>query len=375
MPLKPAEPIKFQGQDWWVQLHELIHGDSRVMLPQLAAAGHAGTAKVAYLDPPYNTGRTTRLGYRDFREASAWSELISEVAASCRELLRPEGSLWLHINDRQAALVRSDLNEVFGEENFIGTVSWERTRRPSYAAKHIVSTVDPILIYAKDARQLAPFTSGTTEKGKRVSLVHRGNRIQTLTFPAGSVRFGVPDGHYLAGDHSTASVAVHLTADLVVERGRNATPLRLRIPSRYSAARVLDMINEGADFSVPQLPFRPSYTSPGGRSKMVGSLWSWQLDPEMPTHEDALREQSALAADGTEPFPWAKPEGLLRRIIELATEPRELVVDPFAGSGTTAVAAVQTGRRVLAIEERGDLFESHIGPRVARAVGISTAHH
>ncbi|RAN79341.1 hypothetical protein B5P43_15650 [Bacillus sp. SRB_336] len=350
-----------------MHLHELIHGDSRGVLPQLAADGHAGTVKLAYLDPPYNTGRTTRLGYRDFREASAWSGLISEVAAGCREMLRIDGSLWLHINEERLASARRILDDVMGGENFIGTVYWERTRRPSYAARHIVSTIDPIHIYAKDATRLRPFTAGLTEPGKRVALAHRGNKVQNLTFPAGSVRFGVPAGLYAAGDHSTASVSVVLTADLVVEAGRNASPLCLQMPSRYSADRVQNMIEEGADFSVPRLPFRPSYISPGGRPKLVTSLWSWQLDPAMPTHEDAAREQASLADDGTEPFPWAKPEGLLRRIIELATEPGDCVIDPFAGSGTTVAAGVQTGRRVVAIEEQGAMIESHIKPRLAAA--------
>lgn len=347
-------------------LPELIHGDSRTALPQLAAAGNAGTARLAYLDPPYNTQRSTRLGYRDYRTPATWSELITDVAAGCRELLREDGSLWLHINDRYAGRARMALDEVFGEGAYVGTVYWERTRSPAYKAPHLASTVDQLLIYAKDIAQLAPFTSGVSQPGKRVPVANRGNKMQDLVFPPGSVRFGVPDGVYEASNQSTASISATLVADVTVEGGRNANNLCLQLPSRYSAARVQQMVEDGDDFAAAKLPFRPSVAAAGGKPKLTNSLWSWALDGT-PTHEDAAKEQAALALPGTEPFPWAKPVGLLRRIIELSTDPGDLVIDPFAGSGTTAAAAVQLGRRVIAIEERGELVNGLIARRVKLA--------
>lgn len=345
-------------------IHEIIHRDPLTVLPQLAAT-HGGTAKLAYLDPPSNTGRTTRLGYRDYRNGAAWADLIEGVAAGCRALLQPDGSLWLHINDRQSARARIALDDVFGEENYIGTVLWERTRMPSFAAKHLVSTVDPILVYAKNVDQLAPFTHGITEPGKRVPVAHRGSRIQHLVFPPGSVRFGVPDSHHPAGDHSTVSVTATLTEDLIVDERRNVDYFCLQIPGRYSADKVLAMLTEGADFSVPLIPFRSSYASLGGKPKTASSWWSWQSDPTMPTHEDAYNEQTAA---GREAFPWAKPEGLLRRIIGVSTTPGDLVVDAFAGSGTTAVAAIQTGRDFIVVEEQVEFVEGAIRPRVQTAL-------
>lgn len=331
----------------------------------MAAVDRPESFRLAYLDPPYNTRTSGRLNYRDHRTDGEWDALVRDVASGCRNIMRSDGSLWFRTNDRQLGRARSVLDAVFDPGNYIGTVVWERTRRPAFTSRHLVSTLDPILIYAKDANQLRPFVRGTTEKGKRVPLAHRGNRIQDLIFPSGSVRFGVPDALYESGDHSTPSIFAELTADLIVKNGTNFTALCLRLPSRYSAAKVLEMAVSGADFSVPKTPFRPSYIATGGKPKAVSSLWSWQLDPGMPTHEDAYKEQLQIGIGA--PFQWAKPEGLVRRIIELATDPGDLVLDPFAGSGTTAAAAIQTRRGFLVIEEQLDLIERYVNRRVSDA--------
>jgi len=196
-------------------------------------------------------------------------------------------------------------------------------------------------------------------------MAHRGNRNADLTFPPGSVRFNCNDGRYEAGDHSTAGIDAWLLDSVDVVESRNLTEFRFRLPSRYSPLRFKQLLEDGADFVIPKVPFRPSYINPGGTPKLVRSLWTWQTDPTIPTNEDAYREQQEQFE---KPFRYAKPTALLRRIIEITTEPGDLVLDPFAGSGTTAVAAIQTGRRYLVIEEQEPLVNSYIHPRIRRAI-------
>ena len=98
---------------------------------------------------------------------------------------------------------------------------------------------------------------------------------------------------------------------------------------------------------------------------MVGTLWSWRLEAGMPTNEDAYREQQ----DFTEPFPYAKPVALLRRILELATDPGDLVLDPFGGSDTTAQAARETSRSSILVEEQLGLIENYQVPRGSALTG------
>lgn len=339
--------------------HYTLHGDARAQLPKLAGSGLAGAVRLVYADPPYNTRRNERGPFRDHRTDEAWSSLIRSVAEGARTLLSADGSFWQQVNDQQLGLARQACDAVFGPENYVGTVVWERTRRPSYLHGQLAGTLDFLLVYARDRTRLPPFVSGTTAPDKRVPLAHRGNPVNTLVFPEGVVRFTCADGRYPAGDHSSPGIPTELLDDVVVSAGRNKDAFRLRLPSRYSPARLARMLADGAQILIPKVPFRPSYLSPGGTPKLAGNLWSWQLDADMPSNEDAYREQQAF----TEPFAYAKPVALLRRILELATAPGDLVVDPFGGSGTTAQAARETGRSSILIEEQLDLIEEYQVPR------------
>lgn len=340
------------------------HGDSRVVLDSLKAEGLGGKVRLVYADPPYNTGEA-RLGpYNDCRSDLEWRNLLADIVAKSHSLLRSDGSLWLHINDRQLGVARSVCDEIFGERNYCGTIAWERTRNPSYLHKQLASTLDFILVYGRSRSSLQPFTASVTETNKRVPLAHRGNRIVELSFPAQSVRFNCSDGTYLAGDHSTAGIDARLLDPVEIRDGENVSAFRFRLPSRYSPLRVQELLDEGASFLIPKVPFRPSYIRRGGHPKVIRSLWTWQTDPSMPTNEDAYKEQQDLF---DVPFRYAKPSALLRRIIEVATDPKDLVLDPFGGSGTTAAAAIQTGRKYVIVEERRELISEYINPRVIAA--------
>ncbi|MEC5193484.1 MULTISPECIES: site-specific DNA-methyltransferase [unclassified Arthrobacter] len=342
-----------------------IHlGDARRVLPGLLADGMEGSVKLCYLDPPFNTrgAQSTRGHYRDHRTTSEWAALMNEVLGSVHALLRDDGSLWLHVDANELGTARVVCDEIFGGGNTSGVITWERTRRPAFLHGQMSSVTDFLLVYAKDRSKLTPFTEGVTEHDKRTPIAHRGNRVVELAFPPGTVKFKCGDGTYPAGDHSSPGIDARLRESVTVQNGRNITWLHLSMPSRYSSAKLTQMISDGADFIVPKIPFRPSYIAPGGKPKLVTNLWSWQLD-SMETNEDAARQQREL--NPSLPFPSAKPEGLLRRIVTLATEPGDTVLDCFAGSGTTAAAAQKLGRRWIAIEESPVTYHKYLRPRMA----------
>ena len=335
-----------------------------MVLDSLMAEGLEGKVRLVYADPPYNTGEAHLGPYNDRRTDVEWRNLLADVIAKSHSLLRTDGSLWLHINDRQLGVARSICDGIFGERNYCGTIAWERTRNPSFLHKQLASTLDFILVYGRSRSSLQPFTASVTETNKRVPLAHRGNRIVDIFFPAGSVRFNCSDGRYAAGDHSTSGIEAKLLDPVEIRAGENLSAFRLSLPSRYSPLRVQELLDEGAAFLIPKVPFRPSYIRRGGSPKIIRSLWTWQTDPEMPTNEDGYREQQELFEV---PFRYAKPTALLRRIIEVATDPMDIVLDPFGGSGTTAVAAIQTGRSYVLIEEQDQLVTGYIRPRVCAA--------
>lgn len=353
------------GNNGAMLVNRVIHGDARRILPELAAQGYAEGFRLAYADPPFNTGRSDRGPFRDQWSGAEWAALIRDVAEAVEPLLAQDGSFWLHVNSRQLGIAQGACDTAFGHERFVGTISWERTRRPSYLPNQpMANTTDFLLVYAKDPGKLRQFTAGTTEAGKRVPVAHRGNPITRLRFPPGTVRFNCPDGLYLAGDHSTPGIDAALIEEVVIQEGRNITPLSLSLPSRYSQATLQAMLEDGAEFLVPRVPFRPSYLAVGGKPKAVSNIWSWRMDDKMPTNEDAYKEQRLV---GITPFPYAKPLGLIERILEIATEPGDAVLDPFGGSGTTAVAARHTHRRYVLIEEQLSNIRTFIHPRIESA--------
>lgn len=346
-------------------VNRVIHGDARRILPELAAEGYAEGFRLAYADPPFNTGRADRGPFRDRWAAAEWTALIRDVAEGVVPLLASDGSFWVHVSSRQLGTAQGACDAALGHDRFIGTISWERTRRASYLPNQpMTNTTDFLLVYAKDPGKLKPFTAGVTEAGKRVPMAHRGNPTTRLRFPPGAVRFNCADGTYLAGDHSTPGIEAELTENVVVQQGTNTTPLALCLPSRYSQATLQMMLEDGAKFLVPRVPFRPSYLAVGGRPKAVSNIWSWRMDDKMPTNEDAYKEQRLA---GIEPFPYAKPVGLIARILEVATEPGDTVLDPFGGSGTTAVAARHTDRKYVLVEEQMRTIRKFIHPRIASA--------
>jgi adenine-specific DNA-methyltransferase len=291
--------------------------------------------------------------------------MMHEVMQGVRTLLRNDGSVWLHLDANELSSGLQISESVFGPENSVTIITWERTRRPAFLHGQISSVTDYIVVFGKDRRKLAPFTEGVTAPGKRIPLAHRGNPVAQLAFPPGTVRFNCADKTYQAGDHSSPGIDARLMEDVTIVNGRNQTWLRMSLPSRYSAAKLAQLITEGSEFLVPKVPFRPSLISAGGKPKMISNLWSWQLEP-VETNEDAARQQGLL--NPTRPFKSAKPEGLIRRIVSVASNPGDVVLDCFAGSRTTAAVSDKLGRRWIAIEEQVQTANDYLKPRLSQAV-------
>lgn len=288
---------------------------------------------------------------------------MKEILSGVHGLLQEDGSLWLHVDARELGTAREVGDEVFGQVNLVGVITWEKTRRPSFLHAQLATVTDFILVYGKDRSRLSPFVDGTTQPGKRIPVAHRGNKVSEILWPAGSVAFNCADGLYEAGDHSSPGLDARLLEDMTVQSGRNLTPLRMSLPSRYSPSKITQLVAEGAEFLVPKRPFRPNYIAGGGKPKLINNLWSWQLDERMESNEDAARQQDRLFPG--RPFPGAKPEGLLRRIIDIASESGDTVLDCFAGSGTTTAVAKAMGRRWIAIESSPKTVRDYLLPRMA----------
>jgi adenine-specific DNA-methyltransferase len=335
----------------------------------LDGAGLLGDGvKLVYLDPPFRTGK--RFGaYVDQGDRAAWTAMMRETLTSVARVLRADGSVWVHLDDRETATARRLLDETFGAANFVADIVWERKRKPSFLHGQVAAVTDHIVVYAQDRRRLGRFITGEPVEARRVPLHHAGNAPATLTFPPGTVEMPVRDGVVPAGDMSTATVTTVLLADVRVAGGRNVDPVVMSGSWRWTQERLDGELAVGVLVRCPRLPLRPQAVT-GSGSRTWTTLWSRANG--MATNEDATEHAHVLFGDAM-PFDTPKPEELLARIVETTTEPGDLVVDLFAGSGTTAAVAHKLGRRWVTVEASADVLARFTEPRLTQVVDGSDA--
>jgi adenine-specific DNA-methyltransferase len=336
----------------------LIRGDALHALTSLAklpefARELLGKVKLVYIDPPFNTGQVFE-DYDDAIEHSVWLTMMRDRLLQVRELLAPEGSVWVHLDDTEAAYCRAVLdNDVFNRDAFIATVVWENFYGRSNAAA-ISPSHNYLLVYApmgkekwRHVRHLLPRDEKSAAKYANPDNDQRGpwrngpifapeerheGLMYTVTTPFGR-EVSPPSGSHW---RMTEPEFWRLVKDGRITFGQDGS----------GAPAVKLFLYEVQDGLVPR---------------------TWWPHTEVGHSQEAKREIQALFP-GVTPFATPKPERLLARIIEMATSPNDLVLDFFAGSGTTAAVAHKMGRRWVAIEREGASVDAYALPRLAKVV-------
>ncbi len=344
----------------------MLHGRAETALSELAALDLLGDGvELVCLDPPYRHRGANLRSFDDRADHGAWTGMMRTALTDVARALGPAGTVWLHVGDRDAHAARTLLDDVFGPGNFVADVAWERKKKASGAASQLAHVTDHILVAARDRTRLGEWTTGEVLPARRVPLHQTGNTPTTLTFPPGSVSIHprTDTDTIPAGDQSTATVHTELLADVRVVEGRNIDPLVMRGSWRWTQERLDAELAAGVQVICPRLPLRPQAIT-GSGSRPWTTLWSWA--DGMATNEDAT-EHGRVLFDGAT-FAGQKPEELLERIIITATNPGDLVVDLFAGTGTTAAVAHKLRRRWIAVEKDRSVIERFTLSRLAKVV-------
>lgn len=337
----------------------LIHGDNLLALKALEQE-FAGQVKCIYIDPPYNTGSAFE-HYDDNLEHSTWLSLMVPRLRILRNLLREDGSIWISIDDDEGHYLKVICDEIFGRSNFISTIVWQkrysRENREAVGDSH-----DFILLYAinptkfKNTRNYLPLTEKQKKLYKNPDNDPRGP-WQSVSLLAQGFR---PNQMY----------------EIVSPSGKTHTPPEGNcwkvIRTEYDKAIADNRVYFGSDGQ--GVPRRKQFLS---ESKGLVP-WSW-WDHENFGHTDEAKKESIVLFGASEAFSTPKPERLLENIIHIATNPGDLVLDSFLGSGTTAAVAHKMGRRYIGIE-LGDHCYTHCLPRLQKVVdgeqgGISKAQN
>lgn len=349
----------------------LIHGDNLLALKALEQ-DYAGKVKCIYIDPPYNTGNAFE-HYDDGIEHSLWLSLMKQRLNILKELLNESGVLFISIDDDEVHYLKVICDEVFGRRNFAGTLIWEKKKKPSFLS-NMGSVTEYILCYTKEKSKSPAFIYGETTVGKKYPINNAGNGLAILTFPPKSIKFKIKDSVIKAQDMSGGNIKTVLLNDVQIENGYNLNEFKLEGEWRYSQKKIEEIIRNNEEIVISQIPFRPNHIKSGGEPKKMKNLLSISHFG-ISTYEDSNKESELLF--GKNSFDYPKPEQLISILINSVTDPGDLVLDSFLGSGTTAAVAHKMGRKYIGIE-LGEHASTHCYPRLKQVVdgeqgGVSKA--
>lgn len=331
----------------------LIEGDALHALTSLAAIPeyaqtYKGKVKLCYIDPPFNTGQAFA-HYKDSLENSVWLTMFRDRLIQIKELLAHDGTVWVHLDDEQAHRARVVLDEVFGSDNFIATVAWQKADSPRNSARWLSVDQDYIHVYAKSAETWRPNRLPRTAESDSI-----------YTNPDDD-----PNGPWLSGDPYANKPYAAGQYELTGPTGRTFRPPQGKY-WRVSEKRLRQLDDAGRVWWGPDGSARPSikrYLSEVGEL-VPRTLWFHQ---EVGSNRTSSNELKALAGDQAG-FATPKPERLIQRMIQIATAPGDVVLDCFLGSGTTAAVAHKMGRRWVGVELEGRTVEDFIKPRLAQVI-------
>ncbi|MHB8199280.1 MAG: site-specific DNA-methyltransferase [Acidithiobacillus sp.] len=324
--------------------NRLIFGDNLLALKALEAE-FTGKVKCVFIDPPYNTG-SAFTHYDDGLEHSIWLGLMRDRLEIIRRLLSEDGSLWITIDDNEAHYLKVLCDEVFGRANFVVNALWQKRTSPD-ARLYIGDAHDHILIYAKNKDRFSlnrlPLSGEQASQFKNPDNDSRGSWTST-DFTAQGWR---PNQMY------------KITTPAGIEYEPPAGRCWSNIKSEFNRLLSEDRLWFGRDGTA-----RPRVKNFLSEHEGVRA-WSWWSNAEVGHNQEAKKEINTLF--GADSFDTPKPERLIRRILELATNPNDLVLDSFAGSGTTGAVAHKMGRRWIMVE-LGEHCHTHIIPRLQKVI-------
>ncbi|WP_096100344.1 site-specific DNA-methyltransferase [Neisseria meningitidis] len=332
--------------------NRLIFGDNLLALKALEQE-FTGKVKCVFIDPPYNTG-SAFAHYDDGLEHSIWLGLMRDRLEIIKRLLSDDGSLWITIDDNEAHYLKVLCDEVFGRGNFIANIVWNH--RKSVQSDIVISlSHNHLLVFAKSK--------------DKVTL----NRLQLVDAEKYSNPDNDPRGLWYATPFDAPNIRPNLTYPITnPNTGEEYLPPKGRCwrttQEEYLKALADNRIVFGkTGKSKPQMKRFLSEAQSKGSS--VKTWWD-----DAGTATEGTKELQKMNFD----FDTPKPERLLEKVLQIATNPGDLVLDSFAGSGTTGAVAHKMRRRWIMVE-LGEHCHTHIIPRLQKVIdgkdqgGISKA--
>ena len=332
--------------------NRLIKGDNLLALKALEAE-FTGKVKCVFIDPPYNTG-SAFTHYDDGLEHSIWLGLMRDRLEIIRRLLADDGSLWITIDDNEAHYLKVMCDEVFGRKNFLADVIWEKADSPRSDAKYFSIRHDHVLVWAKVVENV------TINRLKQADAPSHYNKVDSM----GRIYYLKPLRAMGADGHRDKRPSMYYSIDapdgaLVYPKNPDGSDSRWQwgLEKVKAESERIEFVKTRDGWSVY---FRIYFEDTDGRPPET--IW-----PHRDVGSNRTSKKEIKDLFGSDIFDTPKPEALISRAIDISTNPGDLVLDSFAGSGTTGAVAHKMGRRWIMVE-LGEHCHTHIVPRLQKVI-------
>ena len=382
VPYHELQPVRSRGLSKKASLHDnlIVEGDNLAALKALRPTYH-GKVKCIYIDPPYNTGNESWayndkvnspmmrdwlgkvVDREDLTRHDKWCCMMLPRLKLLRELLRDDGVIFVSIDDNEVHRLRCLMDEVFGEENFVATTIWEKVYSPKSSAKYFSENHDFVVVYAR------------SKEWFKLGLLPRTEEA--------NARYINPDddprGLWKASDLSARNPYSRGTYAIACPGGRT---IKGPPAGRFWAVAEDKFWDLDADNRIwwgedrNQVPAIKRFLSEVKQGLVPETIWTYK---EVSHTQGAKKTLLQIFPDNFPDFTTIKPVELLTRILLLATDKDSIILDSFAGSGTTAHAVLALnkedgGNRRFVLIECEDYVDTITAERVRRVIeGVPSA--
>ena len=377
VPFHELQPVRSKGLSAKASLHDnlIVEGDNLAALKALLPT-YQGKVKCIYIDPPYNTGNEgwayndnvnspmmqdwlgKVVDREDLTRHDKWCCMMLPRLKLLRELLRDDGAIFVSIDDNEVHHLRALMDDVFGEENFVATAIWQKVFSPKNTAKYFSEDHDFLLVYA---RRIGAWLPNLLERS--------GQAVQRYKNPDNDVR-----GPWSSSDLTARNYYSHGTYEVTSPSGKKFRP-SVGNYFRVAVEKFTALDADGRIWWGPNgdaMPRLKRYLSEVKEGVVPQTLW---LHADVGHTQFAKKELVSILdfQKSEDVFNTVKPTTLIRRILQIATDKDSIVLDSFAGSGTTAHAVLAQnnedgGDRRFVLIECEDYVDSITAERVRRVV-------
>ena len=366
-PYRLLEPVASYGDPHGENM--LIQGDNLDALKALLPF-YGGKVKCVCIDPPYNT-QSAFAQYDDNLEHTRWLSMMYPRMELLRDLLSEDGTIWTCIDDNEGHYLKVIMDEVFGRRNFVANVVWQKKSSPQSNATWLSDSHDHVLCFAKNKEVWRPNKLPRTEEQN--AIYNHSDEFDGI-HPNGS-DYG--RGPWFPGDF-TLSLASGQRGKQFAKTGESENIYPIITPSGKTVlpAKGRAWAYTRDSYERLRADNRVYFGKTGSNKPCIKRFLSEIKDrgvvPMTTWHysevgENRIAMQEVKVFDENTPFATPKPEALMMRCITIATNPGDLVLDSFLGSGTTAAVAHKLQRRWIGIEI-GAHAETHCIPRLEKVV-------